>query len=53
MSNTMGYLRGELGGSKKQKTKSKAGLTKRVLEIGLVKKILLAVYNKIFNWYYS
>jgi hypothetical protein len=42
-----------LGGSKKKKEKSKAGLAKRVLEIGFIKKILLAVYNKIFNWYYS
>jgi len=53
MSNTMGYLRGELGVSKKQKVKSKVSLAKRVLAIGLVKKILLAVYNKIFSWYYS
>jgi len=54
MSNTLGYLRGELGvDSKKKKVKSKAGLAKRVLELGPVKKILLAVYNKIFNWYYS
>jgi hypothetical protein len=53
MSNTMGYLRGELGGSKKKKVKSKISLAKRVLAIGLVKKILLAVYNKIFSWYYS
>jgi glycosyltransferase involved in cell wall biosynthesis len=50
MSNTMGYLRGELG---KQKVKSKAGFTKRVLELSPIKKILLAVYNKIFSWYYS
>jgi glycosyltransferase involved in cell wall biosynthesis len=50
MSNTMGYLRGELG---KQKVKSKASFAKRVLEIGLVKKVLLTVYNKIFSWYYS
>jgi hypothetical protein len=53
MSNTLGYLRGELGVGKKQKEKSKTGLMKRVLETELVKKILLAVYNKIFNWYYS
>jgi len=46
-------LRRELGGGKKQKVKSKAGFAKRVLEIGFIKKILLAVYNKIFNWYYS
>ncbi|MDO9300088.1 MAG: glycosyltransferase family A protein [Anaerolineales bacterium] len=53
MSNTLGYLRGELGGGKKQKAKNKASLAKRVLEVGLVKKILLAVYNRIFSWYYS
>src|SRR5512133_508462 len=37
MSNTLGYLRGELGQekSKKKKVKSKAGLAKRVLEVGL------------------
>lgn len=50
MSNTLGYLRGEL---KAQSTKRKAGFGKRVLEIGFIKKMLLAVYNKIFNWYYS
>ena len=46
MSNTLGYLRGE------KKTKS-VSFGKRVLEVGFIKKILLAVYNKIFNWYYS
>lgn len=50
MSNTLGYLRRELG---KERGKKKAGLGKRVLEIGFIKKILLAVYNKIFGWYYS
>jgi hypothetical protein len=50
MSNTLGYLRGELG---KEKGKKKESLAKRVLEVGFVKKILLAVYNKIFSWYYS
>jgi hypothetical protein len=50
MSNTLGYLRGEL---KAQKTKRKVGFGKRMLEVGFIKKILLAVYNKIFNWYYS
>jgi len=49
MSNTLGYLRGELG---KQSVKRKMSLTRRVLEFGLIKKMLLAVYNKIFNWYY-
>ena len=50
MSNTLGYLRGELG---KEGRKQKVGLGKRVLEVGVVKKVLLAVYNKICGWYYS
>ena len=50
MSNTLGYLRGELKNGEKKK---RVSIGKRVLEIGPVKKILLAVYNKIFNWYYS
>ncbi len=52
MSNTLGYLRGELGKGQAKSDKRK-GFTRRVLEVGFVKKILLAVYNKIFNWYYS
>ena len=50
MSNTLGYLRGELG---KDRRKKKESLARRVLEIGFIKKILLAMYNKIFGWYYS
>jgi len=50
MSNTLGYLRGELKNAGKKKPIS---FGKRVLEIGFIKKILLAVYNKIFSWYYS
>jgi glycosyltransferase involved in cell wall biosynthesis len=50
MSNTLGYLRGELG---KEIPKRKASLGKRVLELAPVRKVLLAVYNKIFGWYYS
>ena len=50
MSNTLGYLRGELG---VQKTKEKDSLPKRVLEFPPIKKIFLALYNKIFNWYYG
>jgi len=49
MSNTLGYLRGEL----KQAGKKSVSFGKRVLEVGFIKKVLLAVYNKIFNWYYS
>jgi hypothetical protein len=50
MSNTLGYLRGELRKESKNQT---TGFGKRVLEVGIIKKILLAVYNKIFSWYYS
>ena len=51
LSNTLGYLRGELkGGEKKIKNVS---FGKRVLEIGFIKKMLLAIYNKIFSLYYS
>jgi glycosyltransferase involved in cell wall biosynthesis len=51
MSNTLGYLRGELKSGEKRTKRVSFG--RRVLEIGFVKKMLLAVYNKIFNWYYS
>ena len=51
MSNTLGYLRGELKqvGVKKKRI----SIGKRVLEVGFIKKMLLAMYNKIFSWYYS
>ena len=42
-----------LGGRKAKNVKRKMGFGRRVLEIGLVKKVLLAVYNRIFGWYYS
>jgi len=51
MSNTLGYLRGEL---KQAGARAKrAPVSKQILELGFIKKILLAVYNKIFSWYYS
>ena len=50
MSNTLGYLRGEL---KKEERRKKGGVWKRVLELPPIKKMLLAVYNRIFSWYYS
>src|SRR5215208_3220927 len=54
LSNTLGYLRGELGkDSGNVSRKQKEGLGRRVLEMGAVKKIMLAVYNKIFHLYYS
>jgi glycosyltransferase involved in cell wall biosynthesis len=53
MSNTLGYLRGELKDSGKGKKTKVRSLKHRVLELGPIKKMLLSVYNKIFNWYYS
>ncbi len=50
MSNTLGYLRGEL---KQVGKKKRASLGKRLLELAPIKKMLLAIYNKIFAWYYS
>ena len=48
MSNTLGYLRGEL---RAEGGRRKMGFGKRVLEIGFIKKLLLAAYNRIFSWY--
>ncbi len=50
MSNTLGYLRGEL---KTEGAKRKAGFGKRVLEVGFIKKTLLSIYNLIFRAYYD
>jgi len=50
MSNTLGYLKGELKGGE---TKKRVSFGKRVLEFSPIKRMLLAVYNKIFHWYYS
>ncbi len=52
MSNTLGYLRGELGKGVVKSKKGK-GIVRRVLELSPIKKMLLAIYNKIFAWYYS
>lgn len=52
LSNTLGYLRGELGKGNVGR-KKKEGLMQRLLELSPVKKMLLAVYNRIFSWYYS
>ncbi|HEY6075038.1 MAG TPA: glycosyltransferase [Anaerolineales bacterium] len=50
MSNTLGFLRGELSEAAPKKRRSTA---RRFLDLVPVKKALLAVYNSIFNWYYS
>jgi glycosyltransferase involved in cell wall biosynthesis len=53
MSNTLGYLRGELKESGKVKSQKRAGWKRRMLELGPVRRMLLSVYNRIFSWYYS
>jgi hypothetical protein len=50
MSNTLGYLRGELKGGNKRKSVS---FGKRLAELSPIKKLLLAIYNKIFRIYYE
>jgi len=61
MSNTLGYLRGELKGGESRYVKNatrppkkkRISYGKRLLELGPIKKILLAIYNKIFRIYYE
>ncbi|HKY55367.1 MAG TPA: glycosyltransferase family A protein [Anaerolineales bacterium] len=50
MSNTLGYLRGELKGGNKPK---RVSFGKRLAEVSPIKKFLLAIYNKIFKIYYE
>ena len=49
MSNTVGYLRGDLKSTPKAPKRS---LSRTLLELQLVRRALLAVYNRIFRWYY-
>jgi len=49
LSNTLGYLRGELGRGIRTGRRS---IGRLVLNFGLVRKTLLAIYNRIFRWYY-
>ncbi len=50
MSNTLGYVRGELKANPGPK---RVSLRKRLLELGPIKRTLLSLYNRIFHWYYS
>jgi glycosyltransferase involved in cell wall biosynthesis len=50
MSNTLGYLRGEL---KNGRTLGGTSAGRRLLNFGPLKRMLLAAYNTIFRWYYS
>jgi len=53
MSNTLGVLRGELGMTDKREQSKGHGGIRRLFESAPVKKILLAIYNKIFRLYYQ
>lgn len=50
LSNTIGYLAGE---PRKETGRKPRSLPRRLLELGLVRKVLLTIYNRIFHWYYS
>ena len=50
LSNTLGYLRGELGTSTKAK---RSTVGRRLLAWAPLRKFLLAIYNRIFRWYYT
>jgi glycosyltransferase involved in cell wall biosynthesis len=50
LSNSLGYLHGDLGAKRR---KTRRSFAKAVLETGPVRRILLAIYNRIFRWYYG
>jgi glycosyltransferase involved in cell wall biosynthesis len=50
LSNSLGYVRGELRAKPRQARRSFA---KMVLHAGPVRRMLLAIYNRIFRWYYA
>ena len=50
LSNTLGYFRGEM---LQPQRSAKIAWSKRLLEFGPIKKILLALHNRIFRWYYT
>jgi hypothetical protein len=50
LSNSLGNLRGEMGARPRDTRRS---FPKAVLNAGPVRRILLAIYNRIFRWYYG
>lgn len=50
LSNTADYVKGVYA---KTAPPKRAGFAKRLLNLAPIKKALLAVYNKIFEWYYA
>jgi len=51
LSNTTDYVKGVY--AKKQPAPQRPGLIKRLVQSAPIKKLLLAVYDQIFKWYYS
>ncbi len=51
LSNSTDYVKGVY--AQKQPAPQRPGLVKRLVQAAPVKKILLAVYDQIFKWYYS
>jgi glycosyltransferase involved in cell wall biosynthesis len=51
LSNTTDYVKGAY--AQKQPAPQRPSLVKRLVQAGLIKKMLLAVYDQIFKWYYS
>ena len=50
LSNSTVYIRGAVAMPKKRRKRS---AVKRILDLVLVRKVLLAVYDRIFRWYYG
>ena len=50
LSNTLGYLRGDLRHAARPRRQS---ISRRLLSFRPLRKFLLAVYNTIFRWYYA
>lgn len=50
LSNTTDYIKGAY---QKSPAPKKTGLVKRLVQTAPLKKVLLAIYNKIFEWYYA
>jgi hypothetical protein len=50
LSNTLGYLKGEV---RRPHHRERSSLSKRLRDFPPLKRILLALYNRIFRWYYS
>ncbi len=50
LSNSTDYLRGEI---RERPSRGSPTLAKRILNLTLVRRLLLAAYNRIFRWYYA